>query len=401
MTAFVRTASQPMTNPLEGTLKGLRVLDFSQIAAGPLCTMFLGDMGAEVVKVEPPEGDVARKLGPPFVNGESTLFLSLNRNKRSIVCDLKTEDGRQRAHRLIDGADVLVESFRPGVAERLGVGFADSRERNPRLIYCSISAFGQAGPWAKKPGVDGALQAVSGLMSITGTEGQAPSKLQTPVVDMAAGYHATIAILSALQMRQSGHVPDRLDVSLFAAALMLQQIPLAGYLMSAELPLRTGSGAPYATPNEAYETSDGHILVAAYQEAHWRKFCVAIDRPQLADDARFRTLSQRMNYRVELCDEINAALRHRTTAEWVDVLAEFELICAPVANYCDVVKSPQFAASGIVTSADHSVAGSIAMPGFAIGGRSAAVASPPPLLGEHNDCSDWRTWPAYQSSEEE
>ena len=385
MNAHPQSDQHASVHPLQGTLAGVRVLDFSQIAAGPLCTMILGDMWADVVKVEPPEGDVARRLGPPFVNGESTLFLALNRNKRSLVLDLKTAEARQRVEALAAGADVLVESFRPGVADRLGIGFATMRTLNPKLIYCSISAYGQDGPWRAKPGVDGVLQAVSGLMSITGAEGEPPSKLQTPVVDMITGYHAAIAVLAGLRQRDGGIVPGRLDVSLFAGAVMLQQIPLAGYLMSGELPIRSGSGAPYATPNEAYETADGHILVAAYQEERWRRFCGAIDRVDLADDPRFAVLSERMAHRQELTEEINATFRRRDTAAWIDVLEQADVICAPVADYRTLVSNPQFDAAGLVTTLSHTDLGLIPMPGFAIGGRPPLARRSPPDLGAHAD----------------
>src|ERR1700692_2180562 len=171
-------------HPLEGALDTIRVIDFTQIAAGPLCTMLLADMGADVLKVEPPGGAIGRPLGPPFIGGESAVFLALNRNKRSVVIDLKTEEGREQARCLIATADVLVESYRPGVADRLGIGFHAARAISPKLIYCSISAYGQRGPWSAKPGVDGVLQAATGLMSVTGAEGEPPSKLQVPVVDM-------------------------------------------------------------------------------------------------------------------------------------------------------------------------------------------------------------------------
>lgn len=371
-------------NPLDGALDGLRVVDFSQIAAGPLCTMLLADMGADVVKVEPPEGDTARRLGPPFLNGESTLFMSLNRNKRGVVIDLKSDAGQRQAQRLIDDADVLVESFRPGVADRLGIGFDAVRARRPQLIYCSVSAYGQAGPWSGKPGVDGVLQAVSGLMSITGAEGEPPSKLQTPVVDMITGFQATVAVLGALQQRSSGIAAGRLDVNLFAGALMLQQIPFAGYLMSGELPLRSGSGAPYATPNEAYETADGHILIAAYQEPRWQRLCQVLDRPELADDPRFASLNERMANRAALSDVLNDTLRRKDTTSWVATLEAADVICAPVADYSRLAQSPQLAAGGMLTGARHPQAGDISMPGFSIGGPSLAIRRPPPSLGEHN-----------------
>jgi crotonobetainyl-CoA:carnitine CoA-transferase CaiB-like acyl-CoA transferase len=372
-------------HPLEGSLDGIRVVDFSQIAAGPLCTMFLGDMGADVIKVEPPGGDVGRRLGPPFIEGEGTLFMALNRNKRGVVIDLKTPEGRCQAQRLVAEADVLVESFRPRVADRLGIGFAEMQARNPRLIYCSISAYGQSGPWADKPGVDGVLQAVSGLMSITGQEGEPPSKVQAPVVDMITGYHATIAVLAALRRRAAGTAVGRLDVNLFASALMLQQIPLAGYLTAGDVPVRSGSGAPYATPNEAYETADGYILIAAYQEERWQQLCRALERPELAEDPRFATLPERMAHRAALTAELNHTLRARETESWIAMLQTADIICAPVADYPLVARSPQIAAAGFFTTTLHPKAGEVRMPGFAIGGRPLAPRRPAPLLGEHNE----------------
>jgi crotonobetainyl-CoA:carnitine CoA-transferase CaiB-like acyl-CoA transferase len=348
--------------------------------------MLLGDMGAEVVKVEPPGGDIGRALGPPFVEGESVLFMALNRNKRSIVLNLKTEEGRRLARELLAGADVLVESFRPGVAERLGIGYEAVTRLNPRLLYCSISAYGQEGPWSERPGVDGVLQAASGLMSVTGAEGEPPSKLQAPVVDMVTGYQATIAVLAALRRRDTGErLPCRLDVNLYAGALMLQQIPLAAYLASGELPVRCGSGAPYAAPNEAYETADGHVLVAAYQEGRWRAFCAAVERPDLATDPRFTTLASRVRNRPALTATLNAALRRRSTAAWLEILERADIICAPVADYRQVAASPQTAAAGLLTETPHPRAGRIAMPGFAIGGSPGPARLPPPLLDEHGD----------------
>src|SRR5262245_54677562 len=276
--SVTQTAS---SNPLVSALEGIRVIDFTQIAAGPLCTMLLADMGADVIKIEPPSGDIGRTLGPPFIGGEGVVFLALNRNKRGLVVDLKTEDGRRQAEELIATADVVIESFRPGVADRLGIGYENLKARFPGLIYCSISAYGQQGPWSTKPGVDGVLQAVTGLMSITGAESGPPSKVQAPLADMVTGYHAAIAVLAAINQRKTGKTCGHLDVNLYAGALMLQQVPLLGYLTTGELPRRCGSGAPYATPNEAYETADGHILIAAYQPERWIKFCHAVGRPDL------------------------------------------------------------------------------------------------------------------------
>ncbi|ACL58391.1 CaiB/BaiF CoA transferase family protein [Methylobacterium nodulans] len=377
-------AAAPAAHPLERTLDGLRVIDFSQVAAGPLSTMILADLGADVIKIEPPTGDIGRTLGPPFIEGESTVFLSLNRNKRSVTLDLKCEEGRARARALIATADILVESFRPGVADRLGIGFQAARAINPRLIYCSISAYGQHGSWSHKPGVDGVVQAVSGLMSVIGHEGEPPSKVQAPIIDMVTGYHAALAILAAVNQRAAGSVPGHLDVNMFTSAVMLQQVTLSSYLTTGELPVRCGSGAPYATPNEAYQTADGYVLVAAYQPERWRRLCVALDRPDLADDPRFGTLSERMANRDALTAELTGAFRHRPTGEWVARLEGADIICAAVSDYDDVASLPLLAESGVLTTVHHPAAGHIVMPGFAIGGRSMAARRPPPRLGEHN-----------------
>ena len=372
-------------NPLAGALGGIRILDFSQIAAGPLSTMLLADMGADVIKVEPPGGDVGRALGPPFVEGESTLFMSLNRNKRGVVIDLKSDEGRAQALALAKTADVVVESFRPGVADRLGIGREALAALCPDLIYCSISAYGQDGPWSDRPGVDGVLQAVSGLMSITGCAASGPAKVQAPIVDMVTGFHAVIAILAALRQRAEGKRPGHLDVNLYAGAFMLQQVPLAGYLTAGELPVRCGSGAPYATPNEAYSTADGHILIAAYQPVRWRAFCAAIGLADLADDDRFADLPVRMANRGKLTEILEARLSQRPTAEWCAILEEADVICAPVSDYGDLASSPQIPARSMMVETMHPKAGTVAMPGFLIGGASIAPRRPAPMLGEHDD----------------
>ena len=371
-------------NPLAGSLAGVRVIDFSQIAAGPLCTMLLADMGADVIKVEPPTGDVGRTLGPPFVGGESTLFMSLNRNKRGVVLVLKTAEGREQAHTLIAEADVVVESFRPGVADRLGIGAAELTALHPTLVYCSISAFGQSGPWSGRPGVDGVLQAISGMMSITGNRDEPPSKVQAPLVDMLTGFQATIAVLAALQRRTAGMPLRPLDVNLYACAMLMQQIPLSGFLATGELPVRSGSGAPYATPNEAYRTADGHIMIAAYQQRRWKDLCRALRREELADDPLFDTLEHRMSNRDALALALEEQLARRTTSEWVDLLQRSDIICAPVADYHDVVGSPQLVHQGILIDVDHPRAGRVSMPGFAIGGRAIPRSRPSPMLGEHD-----------------
>jgi crotonobetainyl-CoA:carnitine CoA-transferase CaiB-like acyl-CoA transferase len=374
----------PPPHPLAGSLAGLRVIDFSQIAAGPLCTMILADLGAEVIKVEPPTGDIGRTLGPPFIGAESVVFLSLNRNKKGVTIDLKTSNGQADAHRLIGTADIVVESFRPGVADRLGLGYAKAKKLRSDLVYCSISAYGQHGPWAARPGVDGVIQAMSGLMSITGCADEPPSKVQAPIADMATGYQAAIGVLAALQKRNLTGEGCHLDISLFTSAVLLQQVPLTGYLASGEVPARVGSSAPYATPNEAYETVDGHILVAAYQPVHWRTLCETIGALELVEDVRFADLASRMQNRGGLKQQMNAIFRRETTAHWFHLLSDADIICAPICDYSQVMQLDQIEAAGIITTIDHSATGPFRTLGFAIGAAAPAPQLPPPILGEHN-----------------
>jgi crotonobetainyl-CoA:carnitine CoA-transferase CaiB-like acyl-CoA transferase len=248
---------------MSGALEGITILDLSQGAAGPTCAMHLGDMGATVLKVEPPGGEWGRRLGPPFVAGAAAAFLGMNRNKRSVVIDLKKPGACEVVLRLAEKSDVALESFRPGVADRLGVGYEAMAARNARLIYAAISAFGQSGPWRDRPGVDGVAQAMGGIMSVTGTADGPPVKVGVPAADMAGGVFAAQAILGALFARERTGRGQRVDVSLLDSLLSYQVVPLSMFLASGQSPQRLGSAAPYAAPNEAFPTSDGHVMVAA------------------------------------------------------------------------------------------------------------------------------------------
>jgi crotonobetainyl-CoA:carnitine CoA-transferase CaiB-like acyl-CoA transferase len=370
---------------LNRALEGLRVLDFSQVGAGPACGMLLGDLGADVVKVEAPGGDIGRKLGPPWQEGESVVSMSFNRNKRSIVLDLKKPDGVATARRFASRADVVLESFRPGVMDKLGLGYARLSEDHPRLVFCSVSAYGQSGPWRDKPGVDGIIQAVSGLMSLIGEEGARPMKVQTPAADVTTGFLATIAVLAALRERDRSGRGQHLDVSLYNSALMLQQSALASYLSERQKPQRSGSAAPYSAPNEAYPTKDGWIQIGAYHEDRWRKFCEVIGDPALASREAFAINPKRVANRTQLFENISHRLADKTTAEWQVLLEAADIICAPIADYDEVVRSPQLTHNGVIVEMQHPTAGTVRMPGFAVGDREAQsrVHRPPPRIGEH------------------
>ena len=366
-------------------LNGVRVLDFSHVLAGPYCAMTLADLGADVSKVEPVCGEPGRRIGPPWQGGESVIHLSVNRNKRSIAVDLKSDLGRRAVNRMVAGADVLVESFRPGVMERLELDADRLCARHPDLVYCSISAFGQVGDSRRRPGVDGVIQAASGLMSSLGAPGSAPSKVQVPVADMVTGHLATIAILGALHRVCAGGGGQRLDVSLFNATVLLQQTSLASFLASGRQAPRLASGAPYAAPNEAFATADGHVMVAAYDADRWPVLCSLLGAPELTADPRFATNDARVRHRAELRAELGRLFKRRTTAVWLPVLQDHDIICAPVASYADLVASPEYRDSGIETSVEHPVAGPVRLPGFAPGpSHPAPKADPPPLLGQHS-----------------
>ncbi|MET3616278.1 crotonobetainyl-CoA:carnitine CoA-transferase CaiB-like acyl-CoA transferase [Rhizobium aquaticum] len=344
-------------------LGGVRVVDFTQIAAGPTCTMLLADLGAQVIKVEAPEGDLGRKLGPGWIGDDASLFHAVNRNKQGIALDLKSPGGVDVARRLAASADVMVESMRPGVMTRLGLGYARVAEDNPRLIYCAISAYGQSGPYAGKAGVDGILQADSGLMSIIGSAGGDPVKVQAPAVDVFSGNVAAMAILAKLHQRNRDGQGGFLDVNLLNAALALQHSSIANYLADCVLPERIGSAAPYSAPNEAFETSDGWIMVAAYNGGRWERLCVQLGCPEIQDDPRFRTSSDRVANRTDMRNILAPCFRSQSTSHWLKKLTEADILCAPVATYANLLEHPQVEANGMITQVSHPRFGMISAPG--------------------------------------
>jgi crotonobetainyl-CoA:carnitine CoA-transferase CaiB-like acyl-CoA transferase len=342
---------------MSGVLEGVRILDISQGAAGPTCGMLLGDLGAVVVKVEPPGGEWGRRLGPPFLGGVSAAFLGMNRGKRSVGVDLKKPGAAEAVLALAAGCDVVLESFRPGVADRLGVGYDAIRARNPRLVYAAISAFGQDGPWRDLPGVDGVVQAMSGLMSVTGTSDGPPVKVGVPAGDMLGGIFASQAVLAALLARERTGTGQRVDVSLLDALLAFQVVPFSMYQASGQTPGRQGSAAPYAAPNEAFATKDGHVMVAAYTSQRWPALCTVLGVPELETDPRFVTNGDRVQARHVLHPLLEAIFLTRSTAEWMDLLAEADIICGPLLDYDGLMSEEHFKANGRTARAAHPAVG--------------------------------------------
>ena len=371
---------------IRDSLRDIRVLDFSHVLAGPVCSMMLADLGADVVKIEPLSGELGRQIGPPWINGESVANLSVNRNKRSVAVNLKTDAGRQAIRKMARQADVIIENFRPGVMSTLGLDYASLQDVNRRLVYCSISAFGQTGASRGRAGVDGIIQAVSGLMSTLGEPGSEPLKVPVPVADMVGGYMASIAVLAALQEVRCGGPGQHLDVSLFNTAIMLQQVGFTSFLASGIEPEKVGSAAPYASPNEAFPTRDGWLMIAAYHPGRWAALCDVLGMPDLESDPRFAANADRVRNRAALRRTLSECFRTRSTNEWLGLLSERDILCAPVSTYSEVVNSPEYCESGIDTSVDHPVAGKVRMPGFALakadGSRAEDVAAP--LVGQHS-----------------
>ncbi len=370
-----------MRSPLEG----IRVLDLSQGAAGPIAAMVLGDYGADVIKVDPPGGEWGRKLGPPFIQDQAAAYLGMNRNKRSIIVDLKRASGRQVLARLAEVCDVVIESFRPGVLDRLGLSYQALAAERPEMIWCSISAFGQDGPWRDKPGVDGIVQAVSGIMSVTGEPDGAPVKVGVPAADTVGGLVAVQGILLALLVRQATGLGQRVDASLLDSMLMFQTVPISMFQASGRSPGRQGSAAPYAAPNEAFPTMDGHIMVAAYWPDRWRKLTEALGRPELADDSRFSSIDLRVSNRQELHRELSNIFQQGSTEEWIKRLEVADVVCAKIYDYESLAREDHLNSEDRFPSLYHPILGK--MPGVGMPAKLSSTPARPqraaPLPGEN------------------
>lgn len=369
---------------LRNALDGLTVVDLTQIGAGPTCTMMLADMGARVIKVEAREGELGRTLGPGWIGDDAALFQGFNRNKEGISIDLKTVPGKETLRRLMAKADVFIESMRPGVMARLGLGYEDVKTDMPSLVYCSISAYGQTGPYALRAGVDGVLQADSGLMGLIGIEGSEPCKVQAPVVDVTTGYIASMAILGKLFKRTRDEAGGHLDVSLLNCAIALQQSSISSYFADGVLPERVGSAAPYSAPNQAFPTKDGWIMVAAYTPERWVKLCALLNLPELATDANFATSPLRVKNRVAMVEILSHALRASTTQHWLDVFEREDILCSRVSSYDDLVAHPQVIANGILAEIEHPTHGTIRAPGFPVNSKESNASGhrPAPRCGQ-------------------
>jgi crotonobetainyl-CoA:carnitine CoA-transferase CaiB-like acyl-CoA transferase len=380
-----------------GPLAGLRVVDLSTVLAGPYCAMVLADLGADVVKVEPPEGDATRGWGPPWVGDEAAgtrtaaYFLAVNRNKRSIRLDLRAPAGAAVLRRLLVGADVLVENFRPGSLARLGFDDEMLRSLEPRLVHLAITGYGPDGPAAERPGYDFVIQAVAGLMSITGdadADGGHPTKVGVAISDVVTGLYGAIGVLAALAARdRPGGGGQRVDASLLSSTLAVLVNQAQNAFVEGRPPDRRGNAHPNIVPYETFATADGELAVAVGSERQWPRFCDALGLSSLADDARFATNGDRVVHRDALRPILAARLAEHPTADWVAMLDTAGIPCGPIADVTAAFASPAAQARGMLVTVEHPALGVLRQAGIPIGltATPGSIRTAPPLLGEHTD----------------
>jgi CoA:oxalate CoA-transferase len=344
---------------MPGPLQGVRVLDMTWALAGPFCTMLLSDLGAEVIKVENPDGGDPSRKNFPFVKGVSSYFLSVNRGKKSITVNLRHPKGKEIILGLARKSDVLVENFRPGVMDRLGLGYAVLREANPRIIYAACSGFGQTSPYANRPAYDVIVQGMGGTLSITGEAGGGPVRVGYSIGDLGGGIFTALGILSALHEREKSGEGQMVDVSMLDCQMAFLENAFARYFATGEVPERIGTRHPVLTPFQAYPTRDGYLVVAAARDPFWQKFCKVIQREDLVTDPRFKGNQIRTKNHKELEKEVTQALKSKSTAEWVALMIREDIPCGPVNRVDELAQDPHTAAREMIAEVKHSKAGNL------------------------------------------
>ena len=373
-----------MTQPL----RGLKVLDFTRVLAGPFATMILGDLGAEIIKAEPLNGDESRSWPPILEKGESGYFLSLNRNKKSITLNLKDTRARDMVHKLARAVDIVIENFTPGVVRRLGIDYAALARQNPELIYCSISGFGQSGPYRNKRAYDPIIQGMTGIMSITGERGRSPVKVGIPITDLVAALYAVIAIQSAYIQKTNSGKGQYIDIALYDSMVSMLTIMAMQYFATRENPERWGLDHIHRVPAKAFEAGDGqYVQVAATNEVMYPKFCELVGLPELIDDPRFDTNAKRVANRDEIMPLFEEKMRTKTRDEWLQLFEEAKLPCGPISNLSEVFSDQNISEREMLFSLEHPVEGIIEQLGFPFkfSQTPAEARLRPPLLGEHNE----------------
>jgi CoA:oxalate CoA-transferase len=368
-------------------LEGIRILDFTRVLAGPFCTMILADLGAEVVKVERPgAGDDSRAFGP-FIGEESAYFMSINRNKKSITLNLKDKRAVEIVKKMVPHFDVVVENFRPGVMDKLGLGYETLKELNPRLIYASSSGFGYTGPYSQLPAYDLIVQGMGGIMSITGPDAQHPTKVGSSIADIFAGVFCAIGILAALHHREKTGEGQMVDVAMLDCQVAILENAISRYFVTGKVPTPIGNRHPSIAPFATFKTSDGFVNIAVGNDDIWRRFCELVDRPELAKDSRFESNAARNDNWEELEPILEDIMAQDTTSAWIERLRAVGVPCGPINNIEQVVKDPQVLEREMIVEVEHPVAGSLKMPGCPIklSKTPGKIEKPAPVLGEDNE----------------
>lgn len=366
-------------------LEGIRVLDLSRVLAGPYCTMMLADYGANIIKIEPPKvGDDSRAFGP-FVGKESAYFMSLNRNKRSMVLNFKRQAECDLFKELVKQADVVVENYRPGTMEKFGLGYEELKKINPKLIYAACSGFGHTGPYRDKPAYDIIVQAMGGIMSITGPEGGEPTRIGASIGDVVAGMFTAYGVMLALFHRERTGEGQKIDVGMLDCQLAILENAIARYVTSGVVPTPLGNRHPSITPFSSFTAKDGHVIVGAGNDRLWRRLCELLGKAELIEDDRFINNAQRTANAKELTNILNEVFITKTIQEWIELLEEAGLPCAPINTVDRIVNDPHIKARNMIVEVEHPVAGNLKMPGVPVklSATPGEVKTPAPLLGQH------------------
>ena len=372
---------------MAAALDKIKVVDLTRTLAGPFCTMLMGDMGAEVIKVEEPTGGDETRKWTPFVNGESTQFLTFNRNKRSLSVNLKEREGLKIVQDLAADADVMIESFRAGTLDRLGLGYEAIKKTNPGVVYCSISGYGRTGPMADMPGYDLLIQAYSGLMSLTGDPEGSPLRIGFSLVDLFTGMMAYGTILTALRQRDQTGKGQWVESALLDGQVAALSYHATGFMGTGVEPKRMGSGHPSLVPYQSFSASDGQFIIGCANQGLWERMCRAIGQDAMLDDPRYTTNTDRVDHRAECVGELSALFAQKTTAHWVDLIVEAGVPCGPINTVADVVSNPQVLARNMIAEVDHPNIPNLKFPGspLKLTDSPATIRRVPPMLGQHNE----------------
>jgi len=373
---------------LTGALTGVKVLDLTRVLAGPFCTMMLGDLGADVMKVEAPGGsDETRSWGPPFQNGVSAYYLCANRNKRSITVNLKTEEGRELIRRLAKQSDVMIHNFKTGSMEKWELDYEQLKAINPRLIFCSITGFGETGPNRHLPGYDYIVQGMSGMMSITGGENSGPLKIGVAMMDILTGLYSAIAIEAALLEREKSGLGQKIDMALFDSGVSALVNVASNYLISGNVPQRLGNDHPNIVPYSTFRALDGELIIAVGNDRQFASLCEILGIPELAEDENYRTNEMRVRNRRQLTEILENRIRLKPVAEWMKRLSESTIPCGPINTLDQVFADPQIAAREMVVDVKHPEAGVVKLVGspLKLSRTKVEVKRHPPIAGEHTE----------------